>query len=108
MAQREARTKLVVPRDEGEPLLDLELPLVVGDRQPPGFAEGAERRVVDPEMGLQRALGQVGATVEVVVGVLDAELLTPLSPTTETTEPTVEWLFTNRRDSSPTKSDTRE
>ena len=62
----------------------------------------------DPEMGLQRALGQVGATVEVVVGVLDAELLTPLSPTTETTEPTVEWLFTNRRDSSPTKSDTRE
>ena len=49
MAQREARTKLVVPRDEGEPLLDLELPLVVGDRQPPGFAEGAERRVVDPE-----------------------------------------------------------
>ena len=87
MAQRVARTKLVVPRDEGEPLLDLELPLVVGDRQPPGFAEGAERRVVDPEMGLQRALGQVGATVEVVVGVLDAELLTPISPATETTEP---------------------
>ena len=77
VAQRETRAQLVVPRDEGEPLLDLELPLVVGDRQRPGLSERAERRVVDREMGLQRTFGQVRAAIEVVVGVLDAELVDP-------------------------------
>ena len=77
MAQGEAGAKLVVPREEGETLLDLELPLVVGDGQPPGLAERAERRVVDAEVSLERALRQVRVPVEVVVGVLDAELVDP-------------------------------
>ena len=77
MTQGEACPKLVVSRKEGEPVVDLELPLVVGDGQPPGLAECTEGRVVDPKMSLERAAGQVRAPVEVVVGVLEAELVDP-------------------------------
>ena len=75
LAEVEPEADLVVPGEEREALLDLELPFVHVDRQPPRLAERPERRLEDPEVRLHRAIGQVRQPVEVVVGVLDPELV---------------------------------
>ena len=75
LAEVETEADLVVPREEREALLDLELLLVHVDRQPPRLAERAERRLEDPEVRLERTVRKVRQPVEIVVGVLDAELV---------------------------------